>query len=75
MFGFIPYKKHTTFCRSIAAQRKTRNLHDYGFFSFMSMGYEKDGFVFLIDGFEPPKLTNLSHSIQHCPEANHPNNE
>ncbi len=41
----------------------------------MSMGYEKDGFVFLIDGFEPPKLTNLSHSIQHCPEANHPNNE
>jgi len=35
MFGFIPYKKHTTFCRSIAAQRKTRNLHDYGFFSFM----------------------------------------
>lgn len=42
---------------------------------FLSMGYEKDGFVFLIDGFEPPKLTNLSHSIQHCPEANHPNNE
>lgn len=41
----------------------------------LSMGYEKDGFVFLIDGFEPPKLTNLSHSIQHCPEANHPNNE
>lgn len=43
--------------------------------SALSMGYEKDGFVFLIDGFEPPKLTNLSHSIQHCPEANHPNNE
>lgn len=48
-----------------------------GLFLFvcMSMGYEKDGFVFLIDGFEPSKLTNLSHSIQHCPEANHPNNE
>jgi hypothetical protein len=47
MFGFIPYKKHATFCRSIAAQRKTRNLHDYGFFSFMAEweGFEpSDGF-------------------------------
>ena len=41
----------------------------------MSPGYEKDGFAFLIDGFKPSILTDLSHPIQHCPEANHPNNE
>ncbi len=27
----------------------------------MSMGYEKDGFAFLIDGFELSNLTNLDN--------------
>lgn len=28
---------------------------------FLSMGYEKDGFAFLIDGFELSNLTNLDN--------------